>query len=220
MSDSNKKSLPSLASLSQARQTSTSNDNNSLAQLKQKIQKPTSSLALLASASASTKKPLSSLQTLAQRANPTTSKSSLTSLAHKSSTASSSSLTHLASRQTTSEKKGSLASLASKSSPSQTKPPTISLTPVASKPITEAVLEPEKDQELEEEELFINPLCAKPSAAAQFLFKPQPERVFNAQDVFQKATKKPSCIHVFEFDQPSPDDIVIAAQSQRGGKKA
>jgi hypothetical protein len=225
MNDNNKKAIPSLASLTHARQTST---NNSLAQLKQKMQKPAaSSLASLASASASNKKPLSSLQTLAQRANTT--KPSLASLAHKSSSgpssAASNSLAHLASQQTTAPviKQGSLASLASKSSQIQTKLTALPSTPaVAPKVTTEEALQTEKKLEItEEEEPYINPLCAKPSAAAQFLFKPQQsERVFDAQDVFQKATKKPTCIHVFEFDQPSPDDIVITAQSQRSSKKA
>lgn len=67
--------------------------------------------------------------------------------------------------------------------------------------------------------MYENPLCAKPSTAAQFLFKPQQSLQFDAQSVFQQALKKPTSIHVFEFDKPSPDDIVIAAQNQRGGKK-
>lgn len=82
------------------------------------------------------------------------------------------------------------------------------------------VEESSSSDEEEEESVYENPLCAKPSAAAQFLFKPQQSlQQFDAQSVFQQALKKPTSIHVFEFDQPSPDDIVIAAQNQRGGKK-
>lgn len=221
MSDNNKKVIPSLASLSNSRPTASS--NNSLAQLKQKMQKPAnSSLASLASASASTRKPLSSLQTLAQRANTTNSKPSLVSLAHKSNIATSNRLAHLGSRQTTPIKRSPLENLAFKPSQSQIKPTaSLPLTDSVSTEATEPALQYENTEQDDQEEPFINPLCAKPSAAAQFLFKSQqPERVFDAQDVFRNATKKPTCIHVFHFDQPSPDDVVLAAQSQRSSKKA
>ncbi|KAG2202156.1 hypothetical protein INT46_005794 [Mucor plumbeus] len=244
MSDnnSNKKAMPSLSSLSSARQ-STAQSTNSLAQLRQKMQKPaTSSLASIASSSSEGKKPLSSLQTLAQRSNTNTkSAPSLASLAVKSSSAvekPSNSLAHLASRQsapktTTSNTGGSLAGLVSKQS--QPKPTSIkSLSPLPSLPLPPSfpaksvpivdtpnptLEELSSSSDEEEESIYENPLCAKPSAAAQFLFKPQQSLQFDAQTVFQQALKKSNAIHVFEFDQPSPDDVVIAAQNQPAAEK-
>ncbi|CEP16061.1 hypothetical protein [Parasitella parasitica] len=237
---SNKKTMPTLASLSSARQSATS--ANSLAQLRQKMQKPaTSSLASLAASSNETKKPLSSLQTLAQRSNANAGAApSLASLAANSSVEKPlSSLAHLASRQSTPKPissargggggGGSLADLASRkpsAKPALIKPPSLPAVPPATaaprskSPTPEESVSSSDDDEEEEEEqesMYENPLCAKPSAAAQFLFKPQQSLKFNPQAVFQQARKQR--ISVFEFDQPSPDDIVIAAQNQRSGKK-
>lgn len=75
-----------------------------------------------------------------------------------------------------------------------------------------------------------NPLCAKPSAAANFLFMhmypeqsntttPTPIPAFSSiGQVFYEAVKtSDDTIQVFSFDVPSPDDIVMEAQSQRSG---
>lgn len=75
-----------------------------------------------------------------------------------------------------------------------------------------------------------NPLCAKPSAAANFLFMhmypeqantttPAPIPAFSSVgQVFYEAVKtSDDTIQVFSFDVPSPDDIVMEAQSQRSG---
>lgn len=234
--------MPSLSSLSNSRQPSSA--ANSLAQLRQNMQKPTtSSLASLASSSpAEGKKPLSSLQALAQRSNATAKTApSLASLAVKSPPSTTTekplhSLAHLASWQSTpkpnaSTGKSALSSLASRQS-SATKPasikPASNLAP-APAPVPVVFATPSvnvdtskssSDEEEEDEDaVYENPLYAKPSAAAQFLFKPQQSLQFDAQSVFQQGLKKPTSISVFEFDQPSPDDIVIAAQNQRGGKK-
>ena len=81
-----------------------------------------------------------------------------------------------------------------------------------------------------------NPLCAPPSAAATFLFKRNPNKEIienNNTDVllalpdsvgqaFYEAMKKASAenIHIFSFNDPSPDDVVLEAQSHRsGGRK-
>jgi hypothetical protein len=78
--------------------------------------------------------------------------------------------------------------------------------------------EEEKEEEEKEEEEVDNPLVAKPSLAAQFLFQPQPKSI-PMDDILEKAIRKSCSIGVFKFDQPSPDDIVMAAQSQRGSNK-
>ncbi|KAI7847355.1 hypothetical protein BDC45DRAFT_356556 [Circinella umbellata] len=79
-----------------------------------------------------------------------------------------------------------------------------------------------------------NPLCAPPSTAANFLFKrnSNQEGMENIDilsnlpssvgQAFYEAMKKASVenIHLFSFHDPSPDDIVLKAQSQRsGGRK-
>ncbi|KAK4517031.1 uncharacterized protein ATC70_000359 [Mucor velutinosus] len=244
MSDqnSNKKAMPSLSSLSNSRQSSS--PANSLAQLRQNMQKPvtssSSSLASLASSSsAEGKRPLSSLQALAQRSNTTAKTApSLASLAVKSPSPTTTqkplnSLAHLASRQSAPNSnagvgKSALSSLAPKQStatrPASMKPvssptPVVSAAPAANVDTNRLTNEESSSDEEQEEAIYENPLCAKPSAAAQFLFKPQQSLQFDPQSVFSQALKKPTSIHVFEFDQPSPDDIVIAAQNQRGGKK-
>lgn len=76
-----------------------------------------------------------------------------------------------------------------------------------------------------------NPLCAKPSAAANFLFMhmypqqanttttPSPIPAFSSIGrAFYEAVKtSDDTIKAFSFDVPSPDDIVMEAQSQRSG---
>ncbi|KAI8370104.1 hypothetical protein EDC96DRAFT_102434 [Choanephora cucurbitarum] len=220
MSD-NQKTTPSLSSLSSTRQAST--NTSSLSQLKQKLQKPTNdtSLASLASLSAS-KKPMSSLQSLAQR-NKTTSTPSLASLAQKSSTNAGTlpSLSHLASRQT---KPNSLTHLAAP--PVKQPSPAInnatvnpsSLPSLTKKKPMAAPLTAEPEPRVQEEEPEMeNPLCAPPSAAAQFLFEPQPKIMFDPKIIFQQAVNKSTHIQPFSFDKPSPDDVVLSAQSQRSG---
>ncbi|KAL9546519.1 hypothetical protein MBANPS3_006616 [Mucor bainieri] len=236
--NNSKKAMPSLSSLSNSRQSAA--PANSLAQLRQNMQKPaTSSLASLASSAAEGKRPVSSLQALAQRST-TGAKTppSLASLATKSPSSTTTekplnSLAHLASRQpaskpTTIVGKSALSSLASRSpaapKPASLKPVPVAVavapaTPASNVDTSKTTVEESSSDEEEEEAVYDNPLCAKPSAAAQFLFKPQQPLQFDAQSVFQHALKKPTSIHVFDFDQPSPDDIVIAAQNQRGGKK-
>lgn len=215
MSENNK---PSLSSLSNARQTPT----NSLAQLKQKMQQP--SLASLASSSSSSNaKPLSSLQSLAQRANKTSSMPSLASLAQKSTPPKTggNSLAGLATRTNTPQptKLGSLTSLASKQTPPPTPPTSVAKPPIVSETkMAHPPKEQIKKEEEEEEEIVENPLIAKPSLAAQFLFQPQQQpKSIPIDDILAKAMKKSLSIQVFQFDQPSPDDIVMSAQSQRGG---
>lgn len=194
----NKKTIPSLASLCQ--NSNASGNSNNLTQLKAKMQQ-NKSPSLSSLASSATKKPLTSLQSLATRST-TANSPSLSSLAQKSTTINKSKLTslsHLASKKDTDGKNTILTPAV------QIKPNTISI----SNP-------PVKTHDIEEE-IVNDPLCGKPSAVAQFLFKPTNEHVFDAQQVFQRATQKPTSIPIFKFDQPSPDDIVLAAQSQRSG---
>ncbi|ORE07288.1 hypothetical protein BCV72DRAFT_249491 [Rhizopus microsporus var. microsporus] len=182
-----------------------------------------------------TSKPLSPLQSLAQKStsNATNISPSLASLAQRS-TPKTNSLTHLANRN-------SSASIAKPTS--ATGAGLLKLSSLVKQP-NKIVSEPPKEQtkqedsesnsdksgenteeEQEEEEEEDNPLCAKPSAAAQFLFEPQPKVVpakevnfltASLQAMFYDDLKKSSSIPIFTFDKPSPDDIVLAAQSQRG----
>lgn len=79
-----------------------------------------------------------------------------------------------------------------------------------------------------------DPLCAPPSSAAQFLFRamdsddsaalPAASKVFSeslAHSVdnafFESIQTAAKNVKVFAFDVPSPDDIVLAAQSNRSG---
>lgn len=101
-------------------------------------------------------------------------------------------------RTTASPKLGSLSSLASRPPIKLAKPTVIKHAPIEAKP------SPPVEQ-------VTNPLVAKPSLAAQFLFRPQPSP--SLQPPPEKS--RHVSIHVFQFDQPSPDDIVMAAQSQR-----
>ncbi|CEG65078.1 Putative Elongation factor EF-1 alpha subunit [Rhizopus microsporus] len=217
-----KKSLPSLSALSRQ---NTNSSGGSLAQLKQKMQ------------TQATSKPLSPLQSLAQKStsNATNISPSLASLAQRS-TPKTNSLTHLATRN-------SPASIAKPAS--ATGAGLLKLSSLVKQP-NKTVSEPPKEQakqedsesnsdkssehtEEEQEEEEDNPLCAKPSVAAQFLFEPQPKVVpakevnfltASLQAMFYDDLKKSSSIPIFAFDKPSPDDIVLAAQSQRGAGSA
>ncbi|KAI9356866.1 hypothetical protein BD770DRAFT_389454 [Pilaira anomala] len=178
--------------------------------------KAPSSLASLASKA----KPVSSLQSLAQRNSSTAQKTSATS-----------SLSHLASRNTS--KLGSLASLATKQPmksppvkpiatlsppppppPVQTTTKTTTTTTPATPPPTTVSTSPAPEQQQEEVD---NPLIAKPSMAAQFLFQPLPTS--NPTHLKPTINLKASNIPAFDFNRPSPDDIVLAAQSQRAANK-
>lgn len=79
-----------------------------------------------------------------------------------------------------------------------------------------------------------NPLCAPPSSAARFLFSPMEtsnrvnthiERVSAplpnsiAQTLYEAMRSSATNCTMFAFDIPSPDDIVLEAQSQRSGGK-
>ncbi|KAI9476269.1 MAG: hypothetical protein EXX96DRAFT_293917 [Benjaminiella poitrasii] len=241
-----KKTIPSLASLSSTRQQNSTNKPSSLAQLRQKTQTPnntTPSLNSLATSSTASKKPLSSLQALAQRSNASgNSTPSLISLAQKMSTANSvstsknklTSLAHLASRTplpaASLPPSNSLANFSTKKITANQEPviPSSSLLSIskpsslmhlAKKTEPELLNEPElpeKDKNGQNED---NALCAKPSIAAQFLFMPIPSVMssFDPQTVFEHAIKKSTSIPRFQFDQPSPDDIVLAAQNNRSG---
>ncbi|KAI8975254.1 hypothetical protein BDF20DRAFT_836672 [Mycotypha africana] len=229
MAENNKSTSPSLAALSKARQNASSSTTNSLTQLKQKMGAQTESqspsLASLAASSAA-KKPLSSLQALAQRSSTGNTTPSLVSLAKKSSTSTNKAprLAHLTSRpptiQSDPSKLSALAGLASsvKESPKITlsyPSKSISLEPSTKDKLT---TEPAERQSvvINAEENYSNPLCGKPSFAAQFLFAPQEPIPFDAQAVFLEG-KKSESISAFKFDQPSPDDIVLAAQSNFSG---
>lgn len=214
-----KKSLPSLSALSRQ---NTNSSGGSLAQLKQKMQTQTAS------------KPLSPLQSLAQKStsNATNISPSLASLAQRS-TPKANSLTHLATRNSPASiaKPASatgagllkLSSLVKQPNKTVSEPPKEQAKQEDSESNSDKSSEhTEKEQEEEEED---NPLCAKPSAAAQFLFEPQPKVVpakevdfltASLQAMFYDDLKKSSSIPIFAFDKPSPDDIVLAAQSQRG----
>lgn len=163
------------------------------------------------------KKPIPSLASLRQNASTTNNLAQLKAKMQNKSPS-------LASLATSSLKKPStsLQSLATRTTP--TSLPVATTTTNNSKKLTSLVSKPPvikkpsiQPHDIKEEEQ--DPLLGKPSAVAQFLFKSTAEpRVFDAHSVFQQATQKPSSIKVFQFDQPSPDDIVLAAQSQRGGK--
>lgn len=171
--------------------------------------KAPSSLASLASKA----KPVSSLQSLAQRNTSTAQKISATT-----------SLSHLASRNTS--KLGSLASLATKQSMKSppvnpiattlSPPPPVQTTSKTTTPATPPTTVsttpvPEQQEEVD------NPLIAKPSMAAQFLFQPLPTS--NPTHLKPTINMKASNIPVFDFNRPSPDDIVLAAQNQRANNK-
>lgn len=216
-----KKTLPSLSAL--ARQNNSSS-GGSLAQLKQKMQNQ------------STAKSLSPLQSLAQKnTNKSTTASStmpsLASLAQRS-TSKVSSLSHLATRNSSSVSKP-VASTASggsgllKLSSLAKQPDKATLQLVKEQ---EQQIQKEKEEDMLENEdnadLEDNLLCAKPSVAAQFLFEQQPKigcrdnevqfLTASLQTMFYDSLKKSSSIPIFPFDKPSPDDIIFAAQNQRG----
>ncbi|KAG0171990.1 hypothetical protein DFQ30_011427 [Apophysomyces sp. BC1015] len=80
-----------------------------------------------------------------------------------------------------------------------------------------------------------NPLCAPPSSAAKFLFSPMDTPCYATTQVQQLTSSLPSSIaqtfyeavhssasnySVFPFDKPSPDDVILKAQSNRSGGKA
>ncbi|KAI9257023.1 hypothetical protein EDC94DRAFT_200004 [Helicostylum pulchrum] len=164
--------------------------------------KKTSSLASLASQA----KPVSSLQSLAQRGSSV----------QKTTPSSNNSLSHLASRTNT---LGSLASLAKKqpTKPALTHTP-LQLVKPSPPPIAKpqvVVVKEEEEEEEEEEEIVENALIAKPSMAAQFLFQDLPMNRTSLKPVSSKI----STIPVFGFNQPSPDDVVLAAQNQRTNNK-
>lgn len=213
-----KKSLPSLSALSRQ---NTNSSGGSLAQLKQKMQ------------TQATSKPLSPLQSLAQKSasNATNISPSLASLAQRS-TPKTNSLTHLATRNSPASivKPASatgagllkLSSLVKQPNKTVSEPPKEQIKQEDSESNSDKSSEHTEEEQEEEED---NPLCAKPSVAAQFLFEPQP-RIVPAKEVnfltaslqamFYDDLKKSSSIPIFAFDKPSPDDIVLAAQSQRG----
>ncbi|KAG0738508.1 hypothetical protein G6F57_011462 [Rhizopus arrhizus] len=217
-----KKTLPSLSAL--ARQ-SNSSSGGSLAQLKQKMQNQ------------STAKSLSPLQSLAQKnTNKSTTASStmpsLASLAQRS-TSKVSSLGHLATRNSASVSKPA-ASIASSGGSGLLKLSSLAKQPdkatLQSVKEQEQQIQEEKEEDMSENEdnvdLEDNSLCAKPSVAAQFLFEQQPKigcrdnevqfLTASLQTMFYDSLKKSSSIPIFPFDKPSPDDIIFAAQNQRG----
>ncbi|GAA5812847.1 hypothetical protein MFLAVUS_006306 [Mucor flavus] len=158
---------------------------------------------------ASQAKPVSSLQSLAQR----------NSAAQKTSPSSNNSLSHLASRTSNNNTLESLASLAKKQ---PTTKPALTHTPLRPvKTLTPPIVKPQvvavkvEEEEEEEEEIFENALVAKPSMAAQFLFQDLPTNHTSLEPVSSKV----STIPVFAFNQPSPDDIVLAAQNQPTAEK-
>ncbi|KAG1198815.1 hypothetical protein G6F70_005463 [Rhizopus microsporus] len=202
----------------------TNSSGGSLAQLKQKMQ------------TQATSKPLSPLQSLAQKSasNATNISPSLASLAQRS-TPKTNGLTHLATRNspasitkpasTTGAGLLKLSSLVKQPNKTVSEPPKEQIKQEDSESNSDKSSEHTEEEQEEEEEEEDNPLCAKPSAAAQFLFEPQP-RIVPAKEVnfltaslqamFYDDLKKSSSIPIFAFDKPSPDDIVLAAQSQRG----
>ncbi|KAI8992412.1 hypothetical protein BDB01DRAFT_431635 [Pilobolus umbonatus] len=194
---SDKKTTPSLASLSKTRQPG---KLNSLSQLKQKTAQ--SSLQSLASKAT---KPELSLQNLAKRTTLTTSPKS-------------NSLAHLANRASTPQKtvKSEINTPSIKKESIQQQPPQPKVEKKATKPLEDTI----SDQ-------TYNPLYAKPSVAAQFLFmqldKP-PHTHFSTKSTqpihstLYESIRKSSPIHIFEFNTPSPDDIVFNAQSKRSNK--
>lgn len=211
-----KKSLPSLSSLARQKNNNPS-PNGSLSQLKQKMQKQEAS------------KPLSPLQSLAQKSTNKPNSNGLPSLASLA--------------QRSSPKANSLSHLSTRNLPSASKPTRLSklTSPVQSK-VESSIKEQSEEEEgqkidqaknhveddSEKGDTDDNPLCAKPSVAAQFLFEQQPQMTLNRQVqflnsslhiMFYESIKKSSTIPVFAFDKPSPDDIVFAAQSQRGNNK-
>ncbi|KAI7885682.1 hypothetical protein K492DRAFT_9925 [Lichtheimia hyalospora FSU 10163] len=173
--------------------------------------------------------------------------SSLAALAQKSSASKGrTSLAHLATRSNPSETStrppssnqglSALAKLASK--------PNMSDKPTSLSPSLEKQQQQQQQQEVEEtmkpvttpektlpmiNDQPANPLCAKPSAAANFLFMHMYPQQTNAASlpipafssigqVFYDAVKPlDDTIKVFSFDVPSPDDVVMEAQSHRSG---
>jgi hypothetical protein len=178
-------------------------------------------------------KPVSSLQSLASKSGP-----SLASLAQKSTlSGGKTGLSHLAKRTKPSTLKPTTL---------QKQQPVVSnQQPIEKKESVETPKrkEEEQPQEKQQEEKETpspisyvpvqDPLWAEPSEAAQFLFQPQ-QLVINKeaqqladsftqsiQSIFYNVMKSSSNqIKAFNFDVPSPDDIVLDAQTNRGGGAA
>ncbi|CAO3677546.1 unnamed protein product [Rhizopus stolonifer] len=210
-----KKSLPSLSSLARQKNSSPS-PNGSLSQLKQKMQNQAAS------------KPLSPLQSLAQKSTNKPNGNGMPSLASLA--------------QRSAPKANSLSLLSTGNAPSTSKHTGLSkLTSLVQPKVESSIKEQSEEEEQKTEQATYhaeddsekgdtddNPLCAKPSVAAQFLFEQQPQMTLNRKvqfltsslhTMFYESIKKSSPIPVFAFDKPSPDDIVFAAQSQRGANK-
>jgi hypothetical protein len=179
-------------------------------------------------------KPVSSLQSLASKSG-----SSLASLAQKSTlSGGKTGFSHLATRTKPSTLKPTML---------QKQQPVVSnQQPIEKKESVEAPKRKEEEQQQEEQQQeeketpspisyvpVQDPLWAEPSEAAQFLFQPQ-QPVMNKeaqqladsftqsiQSIFYNVMKSSSNqIKAFDFDVPSPDDIVLAAQTNRSGSAA
>lgn len=220
------------------------------------VQKPTSSLRSLAQQAAG-QRGKSALQNLVARkatATPGTAPSSVSS--DTKPVPGRSSLTSLAQRSTasTGPRPGgsSLANLALRSKkpspqPSQTPAANTTLrsteSPAPAVPLTSKVAQeregPKEQPQAEEAEpvkseplasIPQNPLCAPPSAAANFLFVPSRldqcssnhptvNPVSLDQALYEAMRTSAHAIEVFSFDIPSPDDVVFNAQRHRSGGK-
>ena len=172
----------------------------------------------------------SSLAALAQKSSASKGRTSLAHLATRSSSSETSTrptssnqglsaLAKLASKSNMSDKPTSLSSSLEKQQQQQQQPVKETMKPVTT---------PEKTLPMINDQPA-NPLCAKPSAAANFLFMHLYPQQTNATSlpipafssigqVFYDAAKPLNdTIKAFAFDVPSPDDVVMEAQSHRSG---